>query len=219
MSDNARLMAEWDYSQNVSAGITPETTTLSSKSKVFWLCAKGHAWSASVASRYYKGAGGPICAKSVRAKSRRKALVMTNGSLADNYPEIAVEWHYVKNGDETPEHISAGCNEKFWWKCRKCGNEWQARIANRKNGTGCPECASLQAGKKHTQSIILSKGSLKDNYPDIASEWHFEKNKTISPQDVVAGSAQKVWWKCSKCGHDWVMAINKRTTRGSGIDV
>lgn len=214
--DNAQLMTEWDYTQNSSKGIFPEETSLSSKQKVNWLCEKGHNWSASIASRYYKSAGCPICARTIRAQSRRLSNINTNGSLLERYPEIAAEWHPTKNGDFTPDKFSAKSNDKVWWKCKQCGKEWKTSVGNRANGTGCPICAKCKGGKKHTKFIIGNKGSLRDNFPLIASEWHVEKNAPLLPQDVVSGSTRKVWWKCSKCGHDWLMAINKRASRESG---
>ena len=33
--------------------------------------------------------------------------------------------------------------QKVWWKCSK-GHEWQATIANRNKGSGCPICTSEQ---------------------------------------------------------------------------
>ena len=216
VSDNAQLMAEWDYKQNSSIGFFPEETPLSSKQKVNWLCEKGHKWSASIASRYYKSAGCPICARATRAQSRRLSNINKKGALLDLYPEIAAEWHPTKNGDLTPDKFSAKSNAKVWWKCNQCGKEWQTSIGNRANGTGCPTCAKHEGGKKHTKFVIQSKGSLNDKYPFLALEWHIEKNAPLLPQEVASGSAKKVWWKCSKCGYEWLMAINKRTSRGSG---
>ena len=213
--DDEKLLLEWDKSKNTLAGFEPETTSLNSKQKVFWVCSKGHEWSASVLNRYNKGSGCPECAKALRAKSRREAAVKANGSLADNYPEIAAEWHPMKNGVISPKHISAGSSERFWWKCRKCGKEWQTGIANRKRGTGCPTCSSLEGGKKHKEKIVNTQGSLKDNYPEIAAEWHPTKNGEKVPEQFHSGSADKVWWLCNQCGTEWETKILYRT-RGHG---
>ncbi|MBQ4587207.1 MAG: zinc-ribbon domain-containing protein, partial [Clostridia bacterium] len=34
----------------------------------------------------------------------------------------------------------ANSHKKAWWKCDK-GHEWQARIASRNKGSGCPYCS------------------------------------------------------------------------------
>ena len=215
VSDNTQLMTEWNHQKNSPAGFYPQNTVLSSKQKVYWICHKGHTWEASVASRYYKGAGCPICARTVRAKSRRETTVKANGSLKDNYPEIAAEWHPTKNGEITPEHISAGSSDRFWWKCGKCGKEWQTGIANRKKGTGCPVCSKLEGGRKHREYNIRTQGSLKDNYPEIALEWHPTQNGEMLPEQFASGSSEKVWWLCKECGTEWETKILNRT-KGHG---
>lgn len=52
-------------------------------------------------------------------------------------------------------------------------------------------------------------------YPELAKEWHIDKNEGLSPSEVTASSGKKVWWKCSK-GHEWQTAISNRTKRNSG---
>ena len=56
-----------------------------------------------------------------------------------NYPELAKEWNYEKNGSLTPQTVSVGSGKKVWWRCDK-GHEWQAQICGRKKH-GCPVCA------------------------------------------------------------------------------
>lgn len=64
-------------------------------------------------------------------------------SLAEEYQELAKEWHPTKNGELTPKDITSGSGKKVWWLCSK-GHEWQARVADRTSGKGCPYCS----GKK-----------------------------------------------------------------------
>ena len=59
-------------------------------------------------------------------------------SLVDNII-LMKEWNYEKNGDLNPEDFTVGSAKKVWWKCAK-GHEWQATIANRSKGIGCPYC-------------------------------------------------------------------------------
>ncbi len=55
-------------------------------------------------------------------------------------PALARDWHYEKNGNLKPDMVMANSNKKAWWKCSKCSHEWQASIANRNKGRGCPNC-------------------------------------------------------------------------------
>ncbi|WP_458686365.1 zinc-ribbon domain-containing protein [Nocardia tengchongensis] len=47
-------------------------------------------------------------------------------------------------------------------------------------------------------------------------EWDYEKNGALTPDQVSAGSAAMVHWKCQKFGHQWTDSPNHRTGRGSG---
>ena len=38
VSDNARLMAEWDWEKNNELGLSPQTLTLGSGKKAWWKC-------------------------------------------------------------------------------------------------------------------------------------------------------------------------------------
>ena len=40
-------------------------------------------------------------------------------SLASVNPELAKQWHPIKNGNFTPSRLSAGSHKKVWWKCEK----------------------------------------------------------------------------------------------------
>ena len=58
VSDNAQLMAEWDWDKNNEIGASPTQLTLGSHTKVWWKCSNGHEWQASIKSRN-KGSGCP----------------------------------------------------------------------------------------------------------------------------------------------------------------
>ena len=54
ISDNARLMAEWDWKENKKNGIDPHKLTIGSGKKANWVCQKGHTWAASIYDRARK---------------------------------------------------------------------------------------------------------------------------------------------------------------------
>lgn len=49
--------------------------------------------------------------------------------------------------------------------------------------------------------------SLADLRPDLVREWNTEKNGSLRPEMFGINSNDKVWWKCSKCGHEWKTTI------------
>ena len=56
--------------------------------------------------------------------------------------ELIEEWDYEKNEKEgnNPNELTCGSNKIVWWKCKKCGHEWQTMIITRNRGSGCPKC-------------------------------------------------------------------------------
>jgi hypothetical protein len=57
--------------------------------------------------------------------------------------------------------------------------------------------------------------SLAKARPELVAEWHFSKNGSLHPADVLSGSNKKAWWRCSS-GHEWSASISQRTRVGTG---
>ncbi|MCQ2428340.1 MAG: hypothetical protein MJ137_08100 [Clostridia bacterium] len=192
------LAREWDYENNND--MLPEQFTKGSDMAVNWKDSFGHKWIAAISSRT-QGHGCPICAGIV-ADSGKNDLATVN-------PSLVAEWMYDKNVNKDPTKLLPNSNKKAWWKCTKCGNEWQAVIGSRYNGRGCPKCGRENAKASHRQTIVATKGSLADNYPWLEKEWDYDNNKKLLPSDISAGSDEKVWWHCRK-GHSWEATISSR---------
>lgn len=191
VSDNAQLMAEWNWEKNNELGFDPDTLTLGSHKNVWWKCGYGHEWQATISNRTI-GRGCPYCAS-------KKVLKGFNDLQTVN-PALAKEWNYEKDNGLTPEDVTPSSNRKVWWKCNK-GHEWQASINSRNKGHGCPYCSGLY--------VIKGKNDLQTVNPTLAKEWNCEKNNDLTPRDVLTNSEKKVWWKCQK-GHEWQATITNR---------
>ena len=63
------------------------------------------------------------------------------------------------------------------------------------------------------------EGSLSKRFPELVAEWDVEKNAGLTPDKIAAYSNQKVWWRCSTCGHEWPSTVNNRTSNGQGCPV
>ena len=199
--ENSRqdLLEEWDYGKN---SIKPEEITVGSSVKAWWICSKGHEWSARISHRA-NGVGCPYCAN-------KKVLAGYN-DLATLNPQLSSEWNYVKNNGltngkkediSTPDKVTPVSGQKVWWKCSK-GHEWQAQIDNRTKGHGCPYCSGTKTIKGKTDLLSVNQS--------LSKEWNYEKNGDIKPSDYSATSGKKVWWKCSK-GHEWEATIYDRNS-------
>ncbi len=194
---NPEILKEWHPTKN--GGLKPSSYTPRSGLVVWWKCPKGddHEWQSTIANRA-SGNGCPVC-------SGRKAV--KSNCLATLNPELAKEWHPTKNKDLTPHAVVLGSNKKVWWKCPK-GNdhEWETTVVDRNEGGRCPVCANRK---------IVNSNCLATLRPNLAKEWHPTKNEKRTPYNTHPGSSFKVWWKC-KHGHEWRVAVEKRTARNTG---
>ena len=182
-NDRLDLLSEWDCEKNLNN--TPNDVTAMTAKKVWWICKQGHEYLSSVNSRTGKRTGCPICAN-------RRVLPGYN-DLQTTHPDLAKEWHPIRNGTVKPTDIVAGSTRKVWWICQ-CGNEWQAQVGNRTNlGRGCPRCGTIKQQKNKNINHIKTNGSLSDSFPYIAKEWHKTNNGDLKPTDVTAGSNKRVW--------------------------
>ena len=186
------LAAQWDYGKNGS--LTPENVTAGSQKKVWWqfpyddLKTGRHfdfEWQASVVNRV-NGSGCPYLFN--------QAVWKGFNDLATTHPELAVQWHPARNGNLTPENVTAGSQKKVWWQISyddlKTGRhfdfEWQASTINRVKGNECPYLSG--------RAVWRGFNDLVTTHPELAAEWDYEKNGDLKPEDVTAGSGRKVWW-------------------------
>lgn len=207
---NPELVDEWDYDKNYP--VTPDDVSYGSAEKYWWKCKKcGKSYEASPSNRTYRKTACPYCAAKDRGISQ-KATYAERNNLAKKYPELLKDWDYDKN-TKKPNEYSCGSNETVWWKCHKCGHEWQTTPNRRtgKNGTGCPVCAYKSAAKKNSLNAAKTNSFVK-NYPDIAKEWDYEKNVGLDINEYSSKSNKRVWWKCSFCGNSWQTTINERAS-------
>lgn len=193
--DRKELLQQWHPMKNEP--LTPQTVTYGSKQKIWWRCEKGHEWQAMVKART-AGTGCPVCAN--------HQLIPGENDLATTHPELASQWHPIKNGALMPNDLVAGTRKKVWWKCER-GHEWQARVASRASGAGCPACAG--------KCIISGENDLASHFPAVAAQWCAERNGVLTPETVSPYSNRKVWWKC-ELGHEYQAAVAARTMNGSG---
>ena len=180
----------WDYHKN--GNLSPRMFTVSSNQIVWWKCPNcGHEWQCSINSMTRPGRYGCAeCSKSRRGASFTKQVVKRVGSLAETMPNLAKEWHPIKNGILSPSDISSGHFKTVWWLCPQCGYEWKASPSNRKKGSGCP-CCSGRVPKSGVNDLATF-------HPELLKEWDYQKNTNLDPSQLLPGSGKKAWWKCSR---------------------
>ena len=104
-----------------------------------------------------------------------------------------VWWHLPFNDLETGEHFDF---------------EWQAIIASRVQGNGCPFLVG--------QSVWPGYNDLASRRPDLVAQWHPTKNGGLTPESQIymnEGCVRR-WWRCSKCEYEWRTTVCARTVHG-----
>ena len=189
------LAEEWDSDKNGT--LLPSDVSAHSNKKYWWKCKDGHSWLASPNNRTW-GYGCPYCSG--------RLPVPGYNDLATTSPKLLAEWDYDKNAPETPETVSGQSNRLFWWKCKN-GHEWQDQPCHRARGDGCPFCSGHRVWKGYNDLATIN--------PELATEWNYEKNPNLTPDQIAASSNKKVWWKCRN-GHEWLTTAAHRNTKGVG---
>ena len=195
------LAKQWHPTKN--GNLTPADVTCGSNKEVWWYLPYDDPetgkhfdfeWLASIADRK-KGAGCPyLCGH---------AVWRGYNDLATRMPELAQQWHPTQNGDLKPTDIVAHCRKKVFWYLpyddpetgKHFDFEWEERICNRANGSGCP----YLSGHK----VWFGYNDLATRIPELAQQWHPTKNGTLKPEHVVCGSEKM-------CGGTYHMTILKR---------
>ena len=185
------LVLEWHPDKN--GGLMPSEVSAGSSRKVWWRCQRGHEWQSQIQSRY-AGKGCPVCAGRV--------VIPGENDLKTHAPEIAAQWHTVKNDGVKPDEVALHSNKAVWWRCDR-GHEWKATVYSRTfSRSDCPYCA----GRK----VLPGFNDLATVAPKVAAQWHPTLNKPLEPSMVMPGCSKKVWWKCAD-GHVWKAVIYSRT--------
>lgn len=136
----------------------------------------------------------------------------------NNYPELNV---FITD-DSFPEDTVRNSNDAvlsttmITLTCPDCNNVFTRSASgvrkNRKNL--CPYCSGSKSSETKPKKLRDGIASLADDDPmGIVAEWS-EKND-YDPSYVSRSSTVKCWWKCGKCGGEWLASVNTRRN-GSG---
>ena len=189
------LLMEWDTTINKNA---PSDYSAGTIEKVGWVCRHcQHKWMSSVRNRV-NGSGCPLCAK----------LGPPSERLDVRYPHLLSEWDENMNGIPFGQ-VARTNSKRFHWICSS-GHEYVMGVKHRIKSGSCPICQ----GKLPEQNV----NTLNITHPVIASEWDYEQNHSLLPNDVTANSSVKVYWLC-KNGHTWMAPVSQRTKRNTKCPV
>lgn len=126
-------------------------------------------------------------------------------------PDLAVQWYYKKNCGWGPEDFSYGSRVIAWWQC-ECNPKhiYDMQILGRSSNRSCPYCARKRVAPEYSLAKV---------FPELAKEWHPNKNGTLTPETIAAHSKKRVWWLCGKNKrHSWQVNVYARTN-GNGCPI
>ncbi|MBP9094712.1 hypothetical protein KBI23_27075 [bacterium] len=130
--------------------VTAHDLVYGSAKTVWWQCpvTADHQWKAIVSTRTVLAYGCPFCA----GKRASKDI-----NLAKTHPEIARQFHKVKNVPLTARDFLAGSKKRVWWLCKN-GHEFETSVMNRtRSKVGCLICKQTILPKEATMAASLFK--------------------------------------------------------------
>lgn len=192
IAKNKKLIKEWNFKKNIN--LKPESFSIGSNEKVWWICEEGHEWNTIISNRR-AGGGCPYCSN--------RLLGYGNDLLTRN-PGLSKEWHPTKNGELKPSEVFPNTVVKVWWICSE-GHEWKSEIGSRNNGKKCPGCSGRMATKENNLKILK---------PEIAKDWDYIKNINLKPEDYKMFSGKKIWWVCDSGHSEYVRIFEKVAKNG-----
>jgi hypothetical protein len=153
-----------------------------------------------------------------------KAVCPGFNDLESRYPEVAMQWHPIKNGTLLPSQVCYSSNKSYYWLLpyddpvtgKHFDFVWKAKVENRTLlGEGCPYLGN--------DKVYEGYNDLTTRFPEIAKEWHPSKNGRLKPESVVYGSSAQIWWLLhyvdpstgKEFAFEWKAPINIRTGVGT----
>lgn len=151
------------------------------------------------------------------AERERPMLVPGYNSFLDIKPWAAKYWS--EDNNVSPSAVSPVSNEKFLFSATTPNGipySWEASLNNiLLNPLSSTFVLPAERG---SNGLVVVEGynDLCSSRKDLMSEWDWDKNTEIDPNNVSLGTNSKVWWKCKE-GHEWEATINSRTSaEGTG---
>ena len=207
----ARLLAEYADTEKSAREVTK-----ASKHKALWNCRDcGHEWRARVDNRTKSGGKRNPTSGGKRNPTDCPACSGYGTSLetwceenGERGAKLLAEYADTEKG---AREVTKASEHKALWSCRDCGHEWRATVKDRTRSdrpTGCPACTTSGVQATATHNLKLTCEESEGRLAHLLGQWN---HPTMRMEDFTPGSAEKVPWKCEKCGWKWDAVIYSRT--------
>lgn len=180
------IAALWHPTNNQNTDL--RTVFWRNKKSASWLCpATGNSYTRPVAKQVKMGGRSPYTDSSLATP-----LCAGQTDLKTAAPEVAALWHPTENHLLTPQDVTPGSKRVVSWLCPTYGVSYRRRVSLQvRAGATSP----LMTG----HIVVAGVNDLTTTHPDIAAQWHREKN-TVPPTEVTHGSDVLAWWECPTTG-------------------
>ena len=186
VSDNAQIMAEWNWEKNNEIEVNPTQLTLGSHTKVWWKCSNGHEWQAQIKNRT-NGSGCPYC-----YHARQKNLPSRNG-LQKTHEEFLRDLRNRNPNNLTIIGRYTTARNKIEWECKECKKHIFSSPKHLYTATGlCSDCLTAILAKetiKENKDNFIRSLQERDNQPELLEEYK--------------GMLKPIKVRCRICGYIW----------------
>ena len=183
----------WDHERNDEAAL--RTATVRANRVRHWICPDcGLRFEAKV-QHMTKQPECPDCSARRKVNWEEEYARLKVTPVAD-VPDLSMAW--ADEDDPRTVMVAEGRLRRF-----RCANGHAPRVAPYTYlRSGCQFCrsGSSEPGKRW----------LADTLPEIAAQWHPDRNGKHTPDNVVWDSKRTVWWRADCCGHEWQESIRDR---------
>jgi hypothetical protein len=188
VADHPMLAAAWDDPAD------PRTVPIAGGWELRrFKCPNGH--HPRISPHTFLHSGCPHC----RSAGTRKTS--SSRALAEEYPEVAAQWHPTLNGKLTPEDVVHNSKRSVWWRDAACGHEWKEAVRDRNKYQRylCPRCRTILDSLAYQFPLLAKEWSP----ANPVTAWHVRPNGTtlFNPE-----------WICSfDPTHVWTATLSSRT--------
>lgn len=203
-----QVILMWDWSKN---DVAPWEVRKHSRQFVHLVCPKcGYEFECEtrLLTKHFATTGRRRKAQEICECCAGKILVRGVNDLATTHPIHAAHWHPTKNGDLTPQDVTAKYRGNVWWVyddgLEGDGNLYEKIVG----GKGFKRCGTNCKGR--------GVAPVSETHPYLVPQWDIAKNDGLSPDEFTYGSSQIILWACPECGYEWSAQIKSRTLCGTG---
>ncbi len=154
---------------------------------------------------------GVSCATAAQPQNQQGKYVKPGlPDISELSVHLQQEWHPDNNSVLGGIKVKPYSKLKVMWSCPNCPagcpHIWKTSVSNRSRGTNCPYCEGR---------TVCEHSSLATKAPSQLQYWNQDKNAK-TPEQTIAGSCLRAYWKCPDCSHEWQGQVAQRARKDSG---